>query len=498
MPSILVRRAAFSYDDGKPVLADVDLHLTAGFTGLVGENGAGKTTLLALLAGDARPDKGSIVRDPPDARVNACPQTVDEESPLVTRFGRDHSGAARSLRGRLSLDPEALERWETLSPGERKRWQIGAALAGEPDVLLLDEPETHLDEDARGIVVAALLRFRGVGIVVSHDRALLSALTTRTIRVHRGQARLFTGPYDEARRAWEAEASREADLRAAAVAEETKLAAALASARRVHASADASRDARRRMKGPRDHDARSAGEKFRASSAEKRVGRAVAVAVGKLERQRASVRERPVHRELGGVIRFGAATRSHPWPFLVDAPVLRAGAAEVLRDVRVAVPRDGRIRIEGPNGAGKSTLLAALARGAQIGPSSFLHLPQDLPEGERRAIASRIRALAPDERGRVLSMAAALGFDPGKLSTLVAPSPGEARKLALALALCHDVSALLLDEPDNHLDLPSRERLERALEAFPGALVVICHDPTFARRATTTTLRVAGSRVVAC
>ena len=82
--------------------------------------------------------------------------------------------------------PTALERWSTLSPGERKRWQIGAALAREPDVLLLDEPTNHLDAEAREWLVSALRRFRGVGVLVSHDRELLEALTTSTLRVHAG------------------------------------------------------------------------------------------------------------------------------------------------------------------------------------------------------------------------------------------------------------------------------------------------------------------------
>jgi energy-coupling factor transporter ATP-binding protein EcfA2 len=72
---------------------------------------------------------------------------------------------------------------QALQPSERKRWQIGAALAELPDVLLLDEPENHLDAAARDLLVASLARFRGVGVVISHDRALLDALTRSTIRV---------------------------------------------------------------------------------------------------------------------------------------------------------------------------------------------------------------------------------------------------------------------------------------------------------------------------
>ncbi|MDI3291617.1 hypothetical protein QHF83_50370 [Polyangium sp. 15x6] len=85
---------------------------------------------------------------------------------------------------------------------------------------------------------------------------------------------------------------------------------------------------------------------------------------------------------------------------------------------------------------------------------------------------------------------ATLGTDPDRILASAEPSPGEARKLAIALGLGRRASALLLDEPENHLDLPSLERLERALEGYPGAIVMVSHDASFARRATRTVWRI--------
>jgi ATPase subunit of ABC transporter with duplicated ATPase domains len=106
-----------------------------------------------------------------------------------------------------------------------------------------------------------------------------------------------------------------------------------------------------------------------------------------------------------------------------------------------------------------------------------------------------LRGLCAEERGRVLSVFSALGSDPERLlvrraDDLARLSPGEARKLALASGLGRHACALVLDEPTNHLDLPTTERLERALEEYPGCVVVVTHDDTFAGAVTTRTLNV--------
>jgi hypothetical protein len=88
----------------------------------------------------------------------------------VRRFAVDDGRRAWRQRDQLELEAVTLGRWPTLSRGERKRWQVGAALHAEPDRLLLDEPTNHLDAAARRILVRALERFRGTGVVVSHDR----------------------------------------------------------------------------------------------------------------------------------------------------------------------------------------------------------------------------------------------------------------------------------------------------------------------------------------
>ena len=179
MVSIQSSRLSFAYSDRVPLITGVTVHLTAGWTALVGANGAGKTTFLRLVAGELEPEEGQIRIEPPAARIELCRQSVERLDPVIRAFAAAWDGTAERLKGRLRLQPDDLERWPTLSPGERRRWQIGAALAAQPEILLLDEPTNHLDAAGRGLLAAALRDFSGLGIVVSHDRGFLNSTAAR-------------------------------------------------------------------------------------------------------------------------------------------------------------------------------------------------------------------------------------------------------------------------------------------------------------------------------
>jgi ATPase subunit of ABC transporter with duplicated ATPase domains len=186
-----------------------------------------------------------------------------------------------------------------------------------------------------------------------------------------------------------------------------------------------------------------------------------------------------------------------PRPVLLslDLEEVGAGPAPLLRDVHVRLRREDRVWLEGPNGAGKSTLLAALRERATLPPERVLHLPQELPAGAGAQLLAEVRDLPDEVRGRVLSLVGALGTDPARLLASADPSPGEARKLLLALGMGRHAWALLLDEPTNHLDLPTLERLEEALVAYPGALLLVTHDAQLAARCTASRWHVDHGRV---
>jgi ATPase subunit of ABC transporter with duplicated ATPase domains len=463
MPSIRFLRVGFAYDGRDAVLREVDLHLGAGWTGVVGANGAGKTTLLRLATGELEPSDGRIVRDPDDATVRLCEQRVDAPGDDVRGLGETR------WRHLLELDDAQLERWPTLSEGERKRWQIAAALAAEPDVLVLDEPTNHLDVRARALVIGALRRHRGVGVVVSHDRALLDELTTMTVRVEGGGAAAYPGGYTAARELWLAEAEARREAWADADAGRRRARQLLDDARRTAESAERSLSRSGRMKHKHDSDARSAVHGKRAARAAASVGAVVGRRRHALEDAEAKVKALAFAKERGRDLFVDWEAAPRRW--LAHEPL--------------AVERDARIHVAGPNGAGKSTMLRALVAASTLPPERLLWLPQEMTAGDGVALAAELRALPPAARGRVGELAAALGLDPARAWGSALPSPGEVRKLALALGLCRPVWLVVLDEPTNHLDLPAIERLEEALAPYPGALVIASHDHAFAARLTT-------------
>ncbi len=104
MSALHLRRVTFSYSSDEPVLVEVDLHLTSGWTGLVGANGSGKSTLIQLAAGALTPEDGSVQREPQTARVHVCPQRTDEPTPVIEAFAWAWDRQAVRLRAALSLD----------------------------------------------------------------------------------------------------------------------------------------------------------------------------------------------------------------------------------------------------------------------------------------------------------------------------------------------------------------------------------------------------------
>ena len=470
--NLRAQRLCFAFSD-RPLLGDVTFHLTRGWTGLVGANGSGKTTLLRLLLGELTPTKGQLRVEPEGAVVRWCPQRVEEQGPEVSAFAWASDRLARRLQGRLRLQPQTLERWSTLSPGERKRWQLGAALWTEPAVLLLDEPSNHLDLEGLSILRAALRDFGGVGVIVSHDRALLDEVTSSTLRVDQGSARLWQHPFSAARELWLAEEAAVRDTQRETRRRLQHEERRLVGSRKTMEASERSRSAGARMKSRSDGDARSMAADFRAQNAE----RAHTATARRVERKVGLVREALAQIEVRDEAGQALFLRSEACP---HRTVVQFQGRVLGREVSLQLRRDEHLLIRGPNGSGKTTLLRKVLETCRVPEAKRLVLPQELSAEETRMDLEALRELPKQARGLVLQLVHALGVEPDQLLRTEEPSPGEARKLRLALGLGRHCWLAVLDEPTHHHDLPAIERLEVALREFPGALLMVTHDARLA------------------
>lgn len=484
MPFVCAERLGFAFTDRVTVFDDVSFRLSPGWYGLVGANGVGKTTLARLIHGELRPSVGRLWLEPDSAEVVVCRQELDQPEPDLLQFAQRSDRESCRLRGLLELGLADLDRWESLSPGERKRWQLAAALGRNPDVLIVDEPTNHLDAAGREFLIRALLAFQGVGIAISHDRELLAALTTATLRIHASRIEVYAASYAEARQHWEAALLRNVELREQAVARQRKIEQRITAANRDLQSAKKNRSARTRMKNIHDHDGSSFVANGRAAMGEANISRRLKVMATERERASEAVPEFQIDKTLGRSVFLGY--ESAPMPHLVGilGEDLHAGSRTILSDVRVILERNARVHLRGPNGAGKTTLIQALLARAERLKDHVLYLPQELSSEQVHAIQTASCGLPRDERGRIMALLCALGVDPERVFASEALSPGEARKLKLAFGLALHAWALILDEPTNHLDLPSIERLEQALAAYPGAILLVSHDAQFASSCT--------------
>ncbi len=432
MPGIHFDDLSFRYTSAVDLFDHLTVHLGSGWTGVVGENGTGKSTLLRLAAAELRPSSGRVVIDPPGASIVLCPQTVEDLTQQVEDFAASWDGEDSALRSRLDLDPADLGRWATLSPGERKRWQVGAALMVKPDVLLVDEPTNHLDAETRRVLVSALAGFGGAGMVVSHDRALLARLCRRILRVAPGDVRLWNGDYTTASRAWESDAAQQRNQLEALRTQERRMARELADRRRVLEEKQAVR--RRQMRqAAGDHDVTSAVATYRAAAAQRAASRECERAATQAGQGRGSAAvDRPSARStgdrcpshtsrlLGGVCsriraRCSPGTRSSSRTLLWWSSATTEFGC-----------RDGTERGSPPCCEPLSPSRSCRRRGC-----SFSHRSSMSPAGRERGRA--LLGLEPGERGEVLAIVGSLGTDPERVLATELPSPGEARKLSLAL-----------------------------------------------------------------
>lgn len=473
-PYIKFNRVSFSYHTTvKPLIENLTLHLANGWTGLVGANGCGKTTLLKLSAGILDPVSGSIQRSGPSLY---CSQRTDNLPQAADRFFASHRRSARILTERMSLDSGWLDGWSHISHGMRKRLQVAVALWREPDLLALDEPFNHLDMEAKEVIREALETYPGIGLVVSHDRELLDGLCDRCLFFSSNTIACRPGGYT----AGMAEQKKE-DLSIKRRLDQKKRARKKLQ-REYQRRKDRARSADRKLsKGnlsAKDRDAKSRIDLARLTGKDGQAGRLQKQLTARMEKLDDDLSQIKTARDvdLGIWLPGSRSTRN----YLLDMPGqgLPLGA-DSLKVPRLFIRPEDRIALTGPNGSGKSTLIRRIVTSLNVAPDHLLYIPQEVTEEGAKTLLQQIKRLPSEPLGHLMTIVSRLNSRPVNLMTSEGPSPGETRKLMLALGILNQPHIIIMDEPTNHMDLPSITCLEDALKSSPCALLLVSHDRIF-------------------
>jgi ATP-binding cassette, subfamily F, member 3 len=507
----------------RQILDGLDLDIEPGVRlGLIGPNGGGKSTLLRILAGEETADAGDVTQrrglvvaflpQQPEGDERDALETLRSSRPDLDELERElaaiEAGLATDDLDRmarlLKRQEDVLERWtaaggpgfdgrarallvdvglddsdlgkptSVLSGGQRKLVGLATCLLRDPDVLLLDEPEAHLDVDARERLEQLMLGFDGAIVAVSHDRYLLDDTVVGIAELANGTIRMWPGNYSAYTVARELELERQQQLYVTQQKEIARLEEAI---RRFE-------DWARRVVDERH--IKQARNKQRQIDRMEKIDRPV------LERRKIALELRPHARGGERVVELAGVS-------------VALGGREILADVELTVLRGERVGVVGDNGTGKSVLLRLL--GDELEPTTgerksgpsirFGHLEQNRRPADPSATPLEVvRRAAPISEGEAVSrlMKFLFGYEQVRrpISSL---SGGEWTRLQLLLLMLEGANCLLLDEPTNHLDIESVEMLEGALESFEGTAIFVSHDRYFLDRIADRILEVGGGAV---
>ncbi|MHC4574451.1 MAG: ATP-binding cassette domain-containing protein [Planctomycetota bacterium] len=470
----------FVYDSASELLfQDVSFHAASGWSGVVGANGTGKTTLLKLAAGLLEPVEGDIERS---AKALYCPQRTDDIPEKLSELILAEAKSACIIKSKLGIQDDWVERWLTLSHGERKRAQTGVALWLEPGLLAVDEPTNHLDGEAREIVRDALQSFEGVGLLVSHDRELLDSLCHQCLFTE--PPNVIVRPGGVTKGMETAKAEQRSLERQYAVKKQAYRRARKEAVRRGELARQSQKMRSKRGLARKDHDGREKRDRARVSGKDGVGGKLRRQLEGRLRQAHEQLKDIRVKKQYTlGIWLAGCVSKRN---FLLELPAdsLSLGGGRRLCYPELIVGPTDRIAVTGPNGSGKSTLIRHIVGRLNVPKQRITYIPQEIDLGESQSILGQARALSDDKLGHLMTIVSRLGSRPDRLLESTEPSPGETRKLLLAIGMTYAPHIIVMDEPTNHMDLPSIMCLEEALSECPCSLLLVSHDRRFLGRLT--------------
>ena len=500
------------------MFGDLNWQIQAGQkVGLVGPNGAGKSTLLRIIAGDLAPQAGTVVRDKkarlgylaqqpvlgPERTVwqevlgaaqdlqqaevelrrlealMADPQVYGDEARLARTLSahgraqaeferldgyRYESRAREVLRSLGVVEAQFDQPVRALSGGQRKLVGLARLLAVQSDLLLLDEPDNHLDEPGKDLLERLISGFSGTVIIVSHDRYLLDETVTSIAELEGGRLSLYQGNYSAYAVEKQLRLLRQQQLYQAQQKEIARIEAAIARFEYWASIVVNERHIRQ------------------ARSRRKMLQRMDKIERPVLERRQMSL-DLPGWRGSQKVLEIVGLEKVYPAP---PGEPGAEGQTTVLAGLSLLIEHRERVALLGPNGAGKSVLVRCIlgqepptAGTIKLGPSIRLgyYAQEHETLDPNRTLLEEVRQVKPMSEQQAVSVLGRFLFPYPLVQKRVSElSGGERSRLQLAKVMLSDANFLLLDEPTNNLDLPSCEVLESALDDFEGTVLAISHD----------------------
>lgn len=424
--------------------------------GIIGINGTGKTTLLKMIAGIETPDQGNIIRQN-GLKIAYLPQNpefpVDATVYSYAQDGKEETNwKVQSNLNKLGIT-QYDAKIETLSGGQKRKVAMAKILASDFDVLLLDEPTNHLDEEMISWLEDYLKSFRGVIVMVTHDRYFLDKVTNKILEISYGKMYSYEANYSKF-------------LELKAQREEMELAS------------ERKRQSILRM----ELEWAKRGCRARSTKQRARLERLEALKNGTAPIKEATVQMESVQTRMGKkTIELHHVTKTY-------------GNTVCIQDFNYIVLKNQRLGIIGPNGCGKSTLIKMIAGliqpdsgeieiGETVKIGYFAQEEQNMNDNER--VIDYIKDIAEyitTGEGKISAsqMLERFLFTPDmQYAPIGKLSGGEKRRLYLLGILCGEINTLLLDEPGNNLDIPTLTILEDYLNSFPGIVITVSHDRYF-------------------